>query len=111
MMEVCFSFCIKCVHCEQPYSVQYDKWTIAQCTWEHAAEFQNELIAATNQNLHTVEVYRLEEKFTYRYTDSKIASHVEENYRSCKSVCTVHRKEDKGTIRPWNSNILQVKTM
>lgn len=48
------------------------------CTWEQAAEFQNELTATNNCNLHVVKAYRQEVKFAYRYTLSKIAS-VREN--------------------------------
>jgi hypothetical protein len=80
------------------------------CTWEQAAEFQNELTAASDWNLHVTEEYRQKEKFAYRYTSSKNAS-VGKNYRLWKSVCIVCQKEKQGTVKPWNSNILQVQTM
>jgi hypothetical protein len=59
------------VHCEWFYSLQYNKWTIRQYAWEMAAEFQNEITAANDQNLHAAEAYSQKEKFTQTSSPSK----------------------------------------
>jgi hypothetical protein len=51
-----FPFCTKCMHCEQFYYVLHDKWAITHSTWEQIPVFLNELITATDHNLHTAEV-------------------------------------------------------
>jgi hypothetical protein len=77
-----------------------------------AAQLQNELTAASDWNLHIIEVYRQQDKYVcLPGTGSPKLLHSKTNYRPYKSVCIVYWGGKMGIIRMWNSNILQVQTM